>query len=400
MYNVNQVNQLFVVSGLLKVLDMYANTTAIAEPTNNQIIWAEANSSSEVAGVYKYSSGTTSWALETTGTYALSNGTFVTYASSAWTTTTPSTGTLTVHTTPDGEMMYFKYVGEDPDENPTFIRSDLIPLKVVKGSHDLRYKATTAKKMEDTMASAKITISSTAADIIAGETYGFRVILPHLFDEGDESIYTKYAYVKAVSGDNKASITRKLAQSLYINLDRIHKNDIFKVYLGTTEITKTNANLTTISGDDISIVAVPQPWKRGLMPQTKIAFEISWNPITKDGEDYMDWMSVAMDSANAGITIDPVSNGKKIADLEYFLMGERGDQYRMMGYPNFVETKYLVNPSSKYDVLSIHYSFIGHNEDNKRGEKDLTFVIPTDETTDTLGSVASALNTAILAILS
>jgi hypothetical protein len=271
------------------------------------------------------------------------------------------------------EMMYFKYIGV----NDTPIRTDLVPLKVVLGSHDLRYKKTLASEMVDTMASAKITISSDTDDIIAGETYGFKVILPHLYDEGDESIYTKYAYVKAVSGDTDESMARKLAQSLYINLDRYHKDDIFNVYYGATQITENNKNAALSGATDISIVAVPQPWERGLMPQTKISFEISWNPITKEDVDYMEWMSVAMGSANAGVTIPTVGNGKKIADLEYFLMGERGDQYRMMGWPNYVKTNYMVDPTKTYDVISIHYSFIGHNEDNKRGEKDLTFVIDT-----------------------
>lgn len=300
-------------------------------------------------------------------------------------------GDIKVIKSHDEEMMYFMYKGEGG-----IIRSDLIPLKVVLGSHDLRYKATPAKDMEDTMASAKIEISADA-DVLAGETYGFRVILPHLFDEGDESIYTKYAYVKAVTGDTKASLTRKLAQSLYINLDKVHKDDIFKVYLGTTEITKANANSTSITGTTISIVAVPQPWELGLMPQTKIEFEISWNPITKDGEEYMEWMSVV--TPTTGVTIPKVDNGKKIADLEYFLMGERGDQYRMIGWPNYVKTNYMVDPSKKYDVLAIHYSFIGHNEDNKRGEKDLTFVAETTETGTSLGSVASDLDDAIKDIL-
>lgn len=287
------------------------------------------------------------------------------------------------------EMMYFKYMGVNGP-----IRTDLVPLKVVLGSHDLRYKKTLASEMVDTMASAKITISSNTGDIIAGETYGFKVILPHLYDEGDESIYTKYAYVKAVSGDTDESMARKLAQSLYINLDKYHKEDIFKVYYGATQITKLNKDDETLSGaTDISIVAVPQPWELGLMPQTKISFEISWNPIIKDDEDYMEWMSVAMGSANAGVTIPTVGNGKKIADLEYFLMGERGDQYRMMGWPNYVKTNYMVDPTKTYDVISIHYSFIGHNEDNKRGEKDLTFVI------DTALEKTAALENAIKAII-
>ena len=57
--------------------------------------------------------------------------------------------------------------------------------------------------------------------------------------------------------------------------------------------------------------------------------------------------------------------------MEYFAMGERGDQYRMMGYPDVIETEYLVDPAKEYDVLVVHYAYKGANEGDYKSEKDL-----------------------------
>jgi len=98
---------------------------------------------------------------------------------------------------------------------------------------------------------------------------------------------------------------------------------------------------------------------------------------------------VTDDTATDGVVI---RNGKQIADLEYFLMGERGDMYRHLGWPNYVPTKYLVDPTAAYDVIDIHYAYVGANHSVQKSEKTLTIVCPTDEAagTATLGTVATA----------
>lgn len=69
-----------------------------------------------------------------------------------------------------------------------------------------------------------------------------------------------------------------------------------------------------------------------------------------------------------------IGNGQKIADMEYFYMKERGDQYGNIGWPDVVKTTYLVNPSQEYSVIDIHYSYVGHNESVQMSEKDITIV--------------------------
>ena len=60
-------------------------------------------------------------------------------------------------------------------------------------------------------------------------------------------------------------------------------------------------------------------------------------------------------------------------------MGERGDQYRNIGWPNSIPTKYLVDPTASYNVLDIHYYFVDGGESPQKSEKDITIVC-TDKT--------------------
>ena len=318
-------------------------------------------------------------------------------------------------------MLYFKYMGKGG-----LIRSDVISLDVVNGSHDLRGKLTLSSYMAKTMNYVSLAINAGTGDenIIAGQEYAIRVSLPHLYDMGDENITTKYANVLVNSSDTASTLAFKLAKNLYDNLNRNEKNSIFKIKvcksnafkeltdisyvegLSTSTTTAEGASdgdwrynengevfsLTVTSGTPDTyawsavtvagfiIEAVPQPWEMGLMPQIDVDLEVSNSPIIKEEEDFSDWLSIkknALVTALAGVTpsIASVGNGKKVADLEYFLMGERGDQYRMVNYPDYVKTEYMVDSSLTYDIATIHYSFIGHNEDNKRAEKDLTFVM-------------------------
>jgi hypothetical protein len=55
-------------------------------------------------------------------------------------------------------------------------------------------------------------------------------------------------------------------------------------------------------------------------------------------------------------------------------MGERGDQYRNMGWPNVIATTYLVDPSKEYNVLELHYAFTDTGVNSYRSEKDITIV--------------------------
>ena len=146
-------------------------------------------------------------------------------------------------------------------------------------------------------------------------------------------------------------------------------------------ITITGTNATEVAVEDavaltggsttgVVIEEAEQPWVLGTMPQDYIPFDVQPTTITVGGDDRI-WGTV-----NTITSTSKVENGKKIADLEYFCMGERGDIYRGVGFPNIIRTKYLVDPDVKYNVLDIHYSYQGNGEGVQKSEKDITLVVP------------------------
>lgn len=86
-----------------------------------------------------------------------------------------------------------------------------------------------------------------------------------------------------------------------------------------------------------------------------------------------------------------IKNGKKIADMEYFCLGERGDIYRNMGWPNTIPTTYMVDPTKEYNTLEIHYTFTDAGTSSYDSDKDITIVA---ESAAVINGIITALNTA------
>lgn len=133
------------------------------------------------------------------------------------------------------------------------------------------------------------------------------------------------------------------------------------------------ATPVALTGGDASGLIVeeaPQEWILGTFPQVPVNFTLMPDSIVVNGDDRI-WGLVEKQASTNNIP-----DGHKIADLEYFCMGERGDVYRMMGFPNVIRTKYLVDPDLKYNTIDIHYAYVGPNEAVQKSEKDITIVVP------------------------
>lgn len=142
-----------------------------------------------------------------------------------------------------------------------------------------------------------------------------------------------------------------------------------------TDITAVQLEATPVAltGGDASGLIVeeaPQEWILGTFPQVPVNFTLMSDSIVVDGDDRIWGLVEKQASTNS------IPDGHKIADLEYFCMGERGDVYRMVGFPNVIRTKYLVDPDLKYNTIDIHYAYVGPNEAVQKSEKDITIVVP------------------------
>ena len=231
---------------------------------------------------------------------------------------------------------------------------------------------------------------------ISGQDYILRVNFNQMYGMSDEDIYQKYGAVHATSAMTKADFFKAMAYSLCKNFRRLYQplveiavgtsianaksNKIArasKAEDGTIKLYKENGTEITVSGDvKLYILEKTQveEWALGTKQYTPVYFKPFATTIFKDGDEAI-WGKVTDVTKDYAET---VGNGYKYADLEYFCMGERGDQYRNIGWPKVIQTKYFVNPTNTYYTLDIHYAYQGNCEDIQKSEKTLT-ILATDK---------------------
>lgn len=299
-------------------------------------------------------------------------------------------GSIAVKNDTAKNHLYFGYKGAD-----NLMRSDLIDIKNI-----LYAKATDADDMAHELKSVTVTL---ATDVnggapVAGQDYILRIVFRQYVGMSDEDQYFKYGMVHAYAGMAASDFYKKLALSLAKNFSR-EVVPLVKFTLTNSEDEAVPVDATTKESSltetytALVIDEVEQPWRLGIMEQTPVYFTVQPTTITVNGDERI-WGTVE-DTDPAG-TID---NGKKIADLEYFCMGERGDIYRGVGFPNNIPTTYLVDPTVKYNVIDIHYAYVGSNESVQKSEKTITLVVPkvgaNNQASNALAnSIISAINTA------
>ena len=272
-------------------------------------------------------------------------------------------GSIAVRNDTAKNHLYFEYKGAD-----NLMRSDLIDIKNI-----LYAKATDATAMAHSLKSVTIALDSNVngSAPVAGQDYILRIAFKQYVGMSDEDQYFKYGMVHAYAGMDASEFYKVLAVSLAKNFSRevvpLIKIKIKTAY-ATTEVTPTTkvADLTdTYTG--VVITEVEQPWRLGVMAQTPVYFTVQSVPVTVNGDE-RHWATLTESTRGS------IGNGKTIADLEYFCMGERGDQYRQIGWPNNIPTTYLVDPTKTYCVFDIHYAYVGSNESVQKSEKTIKIV--------------------------
>lgn len=70
-----------------------------------------------------------------------------------------------------------------------------------------------------------------------------------------------------------------------------------------------------------------------------------------------------------------VTNGKELANLEWFAMGDRGDTYREMGFIAMMpDTSYMISPDKEYHIGNIHIAKSYERHFVEKSESDITLV--------------------------
>lgn len=248
-------------------------------------------------------------------------------------------------------------------------------------------KATSAEAMQRKLKAIKIT--ATDADMVAGQDYIVRLNYTKFISQSDEDTYQEVGMARAKkTGDEVEVVLKELAQNLYANTKKQGLVEIKAVVSGTEKAVDALINTDVVEA--IIVREIEQPWTLGIKQEEAVAFTVSTPLIVASGVE-TGWATITDETASSTV----IGNGKKTADLEYFLMGERGDIYRNMGWPNVIPTRYLVDATKQYDYIDIHYAYAGTCEDVQKSEKDITLVMPAGTVASPDHSKASAVLTKI-----
>lgn len=256
----------------------------------------------------------------------------------------------TAHTTADGKV-YF--VADGAAGNGT-LRTDLIDKKNV-----MSVKKTTTAAMNLKATPVKLELADAALEggnVIPGE-YVVRIIVNNYYGPSMYDGLIKHAAVFVSANTTVETFFNKLEKSINDNIKREVEKP-FEVSIGGEG--KTSLILTPIASEwklGTKGVVVPTIEVAGVYKDFGNGFEEAW---------LVDTTAAAQDVANSG--------SQKLCDLEYFALGERGDQYRGTGWPNVVETKGVLDPKTAYTVFTIHYAHVDSNEAVQKSEKDMVIV--------------------------
>ena len=220
------------------------------------------------------------------------------------------------------------------------VRSDMINPALVSYA-----KISTPEDMQTKLKAVKVTLDTDVNEgaPIVGEDYILRVNFRAAYGPSDEDIYQRYGAVHVTKAtEAPAKFWEAMGASLQKNLKK--NSAQFDVIP------------TTVYDDGVQVV---------------------WGKTEK-------------------VAGDTVGNGYNIADLEYFCMGERADQYRGVNWPNNIVTKYFVDATKEYYCLDIHYAYQGTCEDIQKSEKDIIIVA---EDSTILGNIVDKLEEANIKVI-
>ena len=259
-------------------------------------------------------------------------------------------GTIAVGKNKVEGAIYFQHVGFGG-----LTRSDLIDVKKI-----LHGVVTPASAMERNLKVATVTVKDELLDsgkLTTPEDYILRIKFDRVMSLSPDSQYWKYGVVKAIKGMTATNFYKALALSVAKNMSR-EAVQLVSVYLktsGNAEVQVTSSTSeSSLTGTYTGVVIkeVEQDWILGVKQQKPVYFTVEPTSIEFNDTDFV-WGDVVYSN---GATI---GNGKNMADYEYFYMGERGDQYRMVGFPDYIPTKYLVDPSESYDTIVLLFAYQG-----------------------------------------
>tara|TARA_R110000803_G_scaffold178803_1_gene241221 strand:- start:989 stop:1951 length:963 start_codon:yes stop_codon:yes gene_type:complete len=247
------------------------------------------------------------------------------------------------------------------------ISSDTIKTDNVLHVSSVAYTAPTLKKY---------TVSALTVD--ANTLYTVNILISGHGSLSPEDEYLKQGFYKAANGNDQEDIVDGLIASLNRNFSR-----------------EPGATASTNKSFTFS--------KTGTGATAALVVESKADGVGFDGDKKIDvYTEFSLDvSATTYPTVTlttlgskGVGTGYQVVEMEYFLLGERGDTLRKNAYPFDINGPALVStPGGSYDLIEISYFDEGRDE-AKKSKKGLTIAMPTAAVPNAaVNSVIADLNT-------
>lgn len=270
-------------------------------------------------------------------------------------------GTIAPFTTGDNPKerdLYFLYKGRD-----CMTRSDLIPIDLIT-----YVKYVPANKQQTPLRRVSVKLDSTinSGAPIQGEDYILNIEFQQFYGLSPEDTYVKTIALHI--GPNIATASN-FYDAMIDELNAAFSREIGASANSNPYLTFTKNTLLG-GGYELIIEEKKQPWTLGKWEAESLMFNVFPSTIHVSGSE------VTWGTAEAVTPVNFVPNSERMADLEWFTFGERGDIYRGMGYPNNFDFKAMIDATDNtgYDVLEIHYAYQGTCEDIQKSEKEITLV--------------------------
>lgn len=269
---------------------------------------------------------------------------------------------------------------------------------------------TTSKAYVVTLAEASDIAKNTAAvGTVKGGAITARIEFTGLISGSDDTKYWKHSGVQSTGV--VASTVEELAKNLAMSFDREAMTELApngqkvsqlvlvgfaqaagKVVLFDTKGNAVEANVSIdgIEKNSLVVIERQQDWIKGTANDHLPAIDLVVNGV--------DNVEVACKTVKlpSGLTLAGRScdhtNAHKCADMEYFYMGNRGDQFRLANWPNYVPTDMFLDGSEACDVISVEYAFIGDGvEFGTKSDKQVIIMVPASATEGTAQAIAKTL---------
>lgn len=261
-------------------------------------------------------------------------------------TTPAKAGDLQLVKKEGSSEFYFLYMNPKKE----ILRSDLIKeSNIICASH--KTASDLARKLKEYKISASVEL-----DTLKGQEVILKFFVDYMSPE-DKLVKTVGVYVKP-----SMTITEVYSEMVKMLNKTFKETNMFEFTSDSTGIT-----VKELAGD----------WYMGTMADASLSFQVVPASVVTDEAKHIEEPWAKVTSVES---VRTVNNGRMIADLEYFCMGERGDQYRMMGYPNVIPTAYIADSEAAYNVIDIHFYFVDSNEGAQKSEKDVTIASTEDLT--------------------